>query len=202
MQEILRKVKSGFRKRTDLVMNQTKSIPDESQCLSLLEKYSTPDHIVRHSQRVWEVGKFLGEAMIERNYEIDLSLLRASCLLHDIGKFPCILSGFKKHDMKGKEILQKEGLEIVGEIISQHVILKGPKDRAIAEEHVVFYSDKRVVHDQIVSLESRFVYLVDTYGKTPEAREKLLVMKQETMDVEKAIFEIIKLDPTIITNFL
>lgn len=202
MQEILRKVKSGFGKRTDLVMNQITSIPDEIQCLSLLKKYSTPDHIVRHSQKVWEVGKFLGEAMIERNYEINLSLLRASCLLHDIGKFPCILSGFKKHDIKGKEILQKEGLESVGEIISQHVILNGPKNRAIAEEHVVFYSDKRVVHDQIVSLESRFLYLVDTYGKTPEARDKLLVMKQETINVEKAIFEIIKLDPMMITSFL
>jgi len=181
-------------------MNSIKNIPGEKGCLCLLEKYSTPEHIVRHSQKVWEVGKFLGESMIERNHKIDLPLLRASCLLHDIGKFPCILSGAKNHDMMGKEILEKEGLPSVGEIISQHVILKGPKNRSISEEHIVFYADKRVVHDEIVSLENRFVYLLNTYGKSLGAIERLLVMKQDTINVENAIFEILKLDPEVISS--
>jgi uncharacterized protein len=181
-------------------MDSIKNIPGERGCIALLEKYATPNHIIRHSQKVWEVGKFLGESMIERNHSIDLTLLRASCLLHDIGKFPCILSGAKNHDMMGKEILQKEGLLNVGEIVSQHVILKDPKNRSISEEHIVFYADKRVVHDEIVSLENRFVYLLNTYGKTPGAIERLLVMKHETINVEKAIFEILKLDPEVITS--
>lgn len=181
-------------------MDSIRNIPGERGCIALLEKYSTPHHIIRHSQKVWEVGKFLGESMVERNHSIDLRLLRASCLLHDIGKFPCILSGAKNHDMMGKEILQKEGLSNVGEIVSQHVILKGPKNRSISEEHIVFYADKRVVHDEIVSLENRFVYLLNTYGKTSGAVERLLVMKQETINVEKAIFKILKLDPEIITS--
>ncbi|MGC8602382.1 MAG: HD domain-containing protein [Desulfomonilaceae bacterium] len=176
------------------------AIPEEADCLALLKKYSTPDHIVRHCQMVWEVGQFIGKSLIKENHRLDIPLLRASCLLHDIGKFTCIVSGEKHHDIVGQEILIQEGLPDVGLIVAQHVVLGGPKNRPVAEEHVVFYADKRVMHDKIVSLESRFVYLNETYGKTPEALNRLSIMKQETMDIEKAIFEILKFGPEQISE--
>ena len=88
----------------------------------------------------------------------------------------------------------------MGMIVAQHVFLGGPKDRPVAEEHVVFYADKRVMHDQIVSLESRFIYLNETYGKTTEALDRLSFMKQETIDIESAIFEILKFGPEEISD--
>jgi hypothetical protein len=181
-------------------MNSSVVIPGEEACLALLKKYSTPDHIVRHCQMVWEVGQFIGKSLIQENYHLDMPLLMASCLLHDIGKFTCIVSGKKHHDIVGQEILIQEGLPDVGMIVAQHVVLGDPKDRPVAEEHVVFYADKRVMHDQIVSLESRFIYLNETYGKTPEALDRLSFMKQETIDIESAIFEILKFGPEEISD--
>ncbi len=181
-------------------MNSSAVNPGEEVCLALLRKYSTPDHIVRHCQKVWEVGQFLGKSLIRENYQLDMSLLKASCLLHDIGKFTCIVSGKKHHDIVGQEILIKEGLPDVGTIVAQHVVLGPPKDRPVAEEHIVFYADKRVMHDQIVSLESRFIYLNETYGKTPEALDCLSFMKQETIDIERAIFEILDFSPEEISE--
>jgi len=175
-------------------------ILEEAGCLALLKKYSTPDHIVRHCQMVWEVGRFLGKSLIRENYHLDMPLLMASCLLHDIGKYPCIVSGKKNHDILGQEILTREGLPNVGRIVAQHVVLNGRKNRPIAEEHIVFYADKRVMHDEIVSLENRFIYLNETYGKNPEALDRLLFMKQETIDVEKAIFEILDFGPEEISK--
>jgi len=75
------------------------------------------------------------------------------------------------------------------------VVLRGEKDRPLAEEHVLFYADKRVVHDEIVTLDDRFVYLEKTYGKTPEAIKRLNLMKEETLFLERRIFDVLDFMP-------
>lgn len=178
-----------------------KTLPDEQGCLELLEKYNTPKHIIMHSRKVWEVGQVIGDRV--RTYcEMDMDLLRASCLLHDIGKYPSIITGKKFHDIIGEQILVNEGLAMVGNIIVQHVILRSDVAQRVSEEHVLFYADKRVVHDNIVSLEDRFVYLIDTYGKNAEAIDRLLEMKKETKRVENAIFAHMDLEPEDITRLI
>ena len=163
-------------------------IPGEESCIALLEHYKTPEHIILHSKKVWEVGRVLGFELIKKNLSVDMDLLRASCLLHDVGKYPCILDGTKYHDVRGEQILEQEGFPDVARIVVQHVILRSGPDDPIAEEHVLFYADKRVVHDVVVSLEERFEYLETTYGKTPQAIEGLRKMKENTFKLEKRLF--------------
>jgi len=177
-------------------------IPDKETCLALLEKYQTPHHIVLHSLRVWEVARLLAEGLIERNYPVDRELLRASSLLHDIGKYPCIVEGRGYHDIRGAEILEGEGMPSVARLVVQHVILRGAQDGSIREEHVLLYADKRVVHDNIVSLEDRFVYLKETYGKSPEARRMLLAMKDEAIRLERSIFDLLDFEPEDVMTLL
>ena len=176
--------------------------PSEQECLALLEKYWTPDHIILHSRKVWEVGKLVGEGLLRRNHPVDLSLLRASCLLHDIGKYPCILDGTRYHDIRGEQILEAEGLSSIADIVVQHVILRSEIDGPVKEEHIVYYADKRVVHDEVVSLEERFLYLNQTYGKSPKAVERLMLMKQETQRLEEAIFILLDFDPEDVITLL
>ena len=163
-------------------------IPGEKSCMALLKRYDTPDHIILHSKKVWEVGRLLGLELIKKNLTVDMDLIRASCLLHDVGKYPCIRDGSGFHDIRGEQILELEGFPNVARIVVQHVILRSSLDDPIAEEHVVFYADKRVVHDVVVSLEERFEYLEDTYGKTPQAIEGLRIMKENTFRLEKKLF--------------
>ncbi len=140
--------------------------------------------------------------MLRQEYPIDMELLRASCLLHDIGKYPCVLDGSRFHDVRGEQILQEEGFPVVASLVAQHVILRGTKDDPVREEHVLFYADKRVVHDQLVTLEDRFAYLEETYGKTARACERLFVMKQETIRLENAIFLLLDFGPDDIKGSL
>jgi uncharacterized protein len=177
-------------------------IPGEETCIDLLHKYETPPHIIAHSLKVWDVGRILGNGLIESRYPINMPLLAASCLLHDIGKYPCIVDGSGYHDVRGEQILESEGYSEVGNIIVQHVILRTPEDAPIAEEHVLFYADKRVVHDEVVSLEERFVYLEETYGKTTEALKRLQFMKYETMRLERAIFTLLEFLPDDLLDLL
>jgi uncharacterized protein len=177
-------------------------IPDEAECLALLAKYDTPDHIVAHSQKVWEVARVLSDGLLRRNYPINIDLLRASSLLHDIGKYPCIVDGSGYHDVRGEQILQSEGFDAVADIVVQHVVLRRSPIPRIGEEHVVFYADKRVVHDEVVMLDDRFEYLERTYGKTPAAIEYLMVMKRETLELEQRLFTILDFAPADVLELL
>jgi len=177
-------------------------IPDEDSCIALLERYETPEHIVLHSKKVWEVGRLLGLELLNKNLTVDMDLIRASCLLHDVGKYLCILDGSKYHDVRGEEILDQEGFPAVARIVVQHVILRTNMDDPVGEEHVLFYSDKRVVHDAVVSLEERFDYLEKTYGKSLEALKSLRWMKENTLSVEKKIFMHLDFEPDDLVDLL
>jgi hypothetical protein len=176
-------------------------IPDEDACFKLLEKYGTPHHIILHSEKVWQVARILAEGLFHRNHALEVDLLKASCLLHDIGKYPCIVDGTKFHDIRGEEILISEGYPAVARIVVQHVILR-TEIPPVAEEHVLFYADKRVVHDEVVTLENRFQYLQDTYGKTAKAVDRLMIMKQNTIDLETEIFNLLDFAPQDIPELL
>jgi uncharacterized protein len=170
-------------------------IPAEETCLKLLTRYETPDHIILHSKKVWDVGRLLGEALRRNQLPVDMALLRASCLLHDVGKFPCIVDGTRYHDIRGEQILEEEGYPDVARIVVQHVILRSNILDGIKEEHIVYYADKRVVHDYIVSIEERFQYLQETYGKSKEAIQGLQRMKEGTLKLEENLFRHLNFSP-------
>ena len=178
------------------------TIPDEKTCLDMLRRENTPEHIIAHSIQVWRVAKVIGEALILKGVSLNIDLLRAACLLHDIAKFPCIQSGQGYHDAVGQKMMDKEGLPDIGRIVAQHVLLRNDNGESISEEHVVNYSDKRVVHDKIVDLDERFAYLNETYGKHPEASKYLEKMKDKTKNVEDRIFQLLSFQPQDVAGII
>ena len=57
----------------------------------------------------------------------------------------------------------------------------------LTEAEIVSSADKRVVHDQIVDLDKRFEYLMDTYGHHPEALEYFDEMRRRMEHIEQLI---------------
>jgi uncharacterized protein len=178
------------------------TMPGEEWCLGLLKRFDTPGHIIAHSKKVWDVGRFLGEALLRNKLPLDMELLRASCLLHDVGKYPCILDGTRCHDIRGEQILEAEGYPAVARVVVQHVILRSDVSDGIKEEHVVYYADKRVVHDYIVSVEERFEYLEKTYGGSREALQGLQWMKERTLRLEENLFRHLDFGPADLAELM
>lgn len=170
-------------------------IPDEDDCMTLLRKHECPGHIILHSRMVWAVADVLAQGLRRNGVSLDMELLKASCLLHDIAKYPCLQGRKGWHDAVGEEMLAQEGFPTIGAIVGQHVILKDGNGDSIREEHVLFYSDKRVVHDKIVSLDERFRYLADTYGRSPKALAGLELMKEKTRHLEERLFQFLDFAP-------
>ncbi len=169
--------------------------PDRNECRRLMQQHGMLDNIVAHSLEVSKVALFLSEELNQRGQSIDLRLVEAASLLHDIAKTACLRTK-EDHTQAGYRLLKQMGYERVGEVVVQHVWLDKEGDPlCVSEEEVVNYADKRVRHDQIVSLEERFVDLRHRYGKDERSIAYLGRMEKAILGVETKIFLILKADP-------
>jgi len=60
---------------------------------------------------------------------------------------------------------------------------------------VVNYADKRVLHEEVVTLEARFADLKMRYGRTPEALARIKVTEVKSRALEDKIFAPLQLSP-------
>lgn len=170
-------------------------IPSWERCLSLMEELRMPVHIQDHSFVVAQIALYLGGLLNRNGCRLDLPLLTAGALLHDIAKAQALASG-ERHEELGGLMAEERGYGAVSVIIREHVSLDRERLRGpMTESLVVNYADKRVKHDQVVSLEDRFFDLIRRYARTREHRawiESKLVLYRE---LEQKIFEHLNIGP-------
>ena len=170
-------------------------IPTREECLRLMGDFGMLKNIISHSIEVAKVALFISAELNKRGQRISLDLVEAASLLHDLTKTECLKTK-EDHAKTGSQILMGMGYERVGEVVAQHIWLwKEADPLAISEEEIVNYSDKRVMHDRIVSLEERFNDLKDRYGRDPKAIDYLDRMEKEIYGIEHKIFFILQIDP-------
>jgi uncharacterized protein len=175
-------------------------IPTRDECLRLMGRYGMLDHIVVHSLEVAKVALFLSTELNMKGQQIDLRLVEAASLLHDITKTIC-LDTKEDHAQTGSQLLKEMGYERVGEVVAEHVRLSKRVDLStVSEEEVVNYADKRVQHNRIVSLEERFDDLKERYGKDQRVLERFKQLEKITFEIENKIFSILKIDPNDLQN--
>jgi len=170
-------------------------IPTREECLRLIAEHRMLDNIIDHSTEVARVALFLSTELNKRGQRIDLGLVEAASLLHDLTKTECFKTK-EDHAQTGSQLLKRLGYERVGEVVAEHIQLSKAKDPCLVSEgEVVNYADKRVQHDRIVSLEERFNDLQARYAKDQRAFELLEELKKATFEIENKIFSILMIDP-------
>jgi putative nucleotidyltransferase with HDIG domain len=175
-------------------------IPTREECLRLMEQYGMLEHIIHHSLEVARVALFLSLELNKKGQRIDLGLVEAASLLHDLAKTECLRTK-EDHARTGYQLLKGMGYERVGEVVAQHIRLEKEGDPlAVSEEEIVNYADKRVMHDRIVPLEERFDDLIKRYGKHPNARDALEQLRKEICGIENKIFIILQIDPKALAS--
>ena len=152
------------------------ALPTRRRCLSLLKEHHVPPHIVKHSLAVAKLAVFLAERLKENGIAVDVNLVDRACLLHDIfricdfkqsddGKFEQKITQkskprrqrLKAHEDAAYDLL-KGKYPVLALTVKKHryTALLDEKERPTTwEEKLVYYADKRVMHDRIVSLKQR-----------------------------------------------
>lgn len=119
----------------------------------IAKHYAMPDRVYEHGQAVaaFAIGLGQGVNMVAEkatSHQLDLGLLEIGALLHDISKTS------KFHVEDGANILRREGYPQVASLIEAQDNLKDPLH--LDNEAILFYADKRIKDDQLVSIEERF----------------------------------------------
>ncbi len=133
-------------------------IPNEAGAKALWDKYNLPDQKRLHVTLVAKVAMFLAEQMNKATKsQINIELLKAAALLHDIDKNVPKLPG-EQHPDAAVRVLREEGMDEVANIVKTHP-LHAIFDPAIApatwEEKLLFLADKMVKHE-VVGVDRRF----------------------------------------------
>ena len=168
-------------------------VPDDDQITEILDRYQVPPHIRRHMKGVANVLLDIADILDPDQKVYDRELLYASAMLHDFAKLE------KHHGSLGALRLRNEGYELVADLISKHESMELYQDLAvryngkyyISEEDLLYYADKRVLEDVVVSLEERF----ETSRKkcrTPEARTNHMRRWNKAIRIENDIFRHLK----------
>jgi len=182
----------------------TPGIPTREKCLLLIRQYQMLPHIVRHSELVTEVALLIARKLNEFGQELDLALVEAGALLHDITKTLSIETR-ENHAETGGTLLVSLGYPLVADVVRQHICLDARSSDlgVVTEAAVVNYADKRVKHEEVVGLEERFADLRDRYlKKLPGIEARFLHVQEEARLLEKKIFSVIDISPEDVDDLL
>jgi CTP:molybdopterin cytidylyltransferase MocA len=162
-----------------LAYARTETCPDEAECAELLHIAGTPEGAVRHSRVVASAAARIAESLSRCGAAIDMRLLAASCLLHDIAK------GEKDHESRGARWLRKRGYAKVAEVVASHKDLTPSKN--IGEAEILYLSDKITDGDAVSTLAHRMARMEDRFQRGSEALRNARRRIETAMDIERKI---------------
>lgn len=180
------------------------NVPSINECLAMMNQYAMLDNIREHSFIVARVAE-----TVTANLDVPgtggltapaMDLVLAGALLHDIAKTRC-LDGSCQHAEEGMRICRQHGYPEVGRIVQEHVILSAftpenyRKGKFSARE-IVYYADKRVRHNEIVSLDLRLDYIIDHYSRGSEhIRQRIRDNFALCLEFEQHLFSFLPFTP-------
>lgn len=162
--------------------------PDRQECLRLLKEHQTPAHVIRHCIAVGDTALKIGTALNEKGYHLDLGLIHAAGLLHDIARKE------DEHWNRGAELAERMGYNQEADIIRVHMHYSpfSPVDQ-LTETDIVCLGDRTVKEDEYVGLDKRMQYIIDKvrYHGRPGSEERILEKKEEAKKLIEEIQQVI-----------
>ncbi|MAG18126.1 MAG: hypothetical protein CL944_01485 [Candidatus Diapherotrites archaeon] len=175
-------------------------IPSIEECNAIIEEYKVPDHIRNHIAMVRKIANFLAKKISENETEINLDLVDKGALLHDVMKMYCVENNCRHAEEAGKVLTQK-GFPEFGKVLEQHGLdeVNHFDENTLIETKIVWYADKRVNQDKLVSLGARYIYLKAKYGSmSNEKMKQILSTEENAKKIEKRLFELAGLKRDIV----
>ena len=207
------------------------NLPTRKECFEILSRYHVPSHIVKHSVASAKLAVFLAQRLNANGVQVDIDLVDRACLLHDIlrvcdfnnsdyGRFEQPVTEDDKakwrrlkekynrlgHEYAAYEVL-KEQYPVLALTIRRHrytALLDEDEKPSTWEEKLVYYADKRIMHDRIVPLDERLqeAHKRNAFQRGSTAQSKLKAARVDALifKLEAEIFAGIGLNPLEATD--
>jgi len=207
------------------------NLPTRKECLAIIREYHVPLHILKHSLGAAKLAVFLAQRLKEKGVAVDVNLVDRACLLHDIvricdfkesdysrfkhpvteqdkAKWKQLRTRYKEipHEDVAYELL-KEKYPVLAQTVKKHrytALLDENERPNTWEEKLVYYADKRVMHDRIVPLKERLqeAHKRNVPLRGTEAQSQIKTAKVDSLifELEEEIFSKIGLNPLEVTD--
>ena len=156
---------------------------DAAEITRLYQKYETPPRVIRHMRKVAEVADQLMDGIPMPG--LNRGRVMKACLLHDLCRAE------KEHARVSAEAIRKEGYPAIAALVAVHHQAAYSEREAqgpLTEAEILFYADKRVQEDVLVSVEERFRESRKKC-RSPEACAKHDAMLAKTLKIEEKIIK-------------
>lgn len=120
--------------------------PREHECRALLARHGALPAAVSHAVVVAAVAARLAAAHQAAGVRVDVQLLKAAALLHDVSR------GVPGHAAAGAAVLEDEGLSRVAAVVRHHVQLPGSSPPVPGETEILLLADVPTVGSEVVGL--------------------------------------------------
>lgn len=137
-------------------------VPSPAEGEAMLDNQGVGVAVRRHSRAVATLATSIAERLASGGTPIDIDLVRAGGLLHDIAK------GQPAHAAAGQAIVAGLGYPELGEVIGQHMDFDFARG-GLSAAAIVFLADKLLLEDRRVSLASRFAPAFRRFADDPAA---------------------------------
>ena len=148
----------------NLIRGTMPIFPTRQECLDILKKFQPEEQIIGHILAVTRTAEMLSEFLISRGLRINLGIVMAAAMLHDIAK------GEKDHARKGQEIIHSLGYPEIADIIGTHMELQPEQVDEANERTILYLADKITSGDHFVPLNTRLTMGLEKY-KDKEAQD-------------------------------
>ena len=214
----VRSCREGICVVPDCIGVRPEEMLDAAEITRLYQKYETPKQVIRHMRKVAELAMQLMDGIQMRGTEIrsidatgedtvsapsdscvlavemekaavmpGLNRVRVmkACLIHDLCRAE------KEHARVSAEAIRKEGYPAIAALVAVHHQAAYSEREAqgpLTEAEILFYADKRVQEDALVSVEARFRESRKKC-RSPEACAKHDAMLAKTLKIEQKILK-------------
>ena len=162
--------------------------PDRAECMKMLREYGTPPHVAGHCKAVAAAAYRLGHALNSKGGALDLELILAAGLLHDIARVE------DNHWDVAADLCEAKGFYEEAAVIRVHMSYDPFNDADhLNETDLVCLADRTVLEDRYAGIDLRMEYIVEKArrGGREEHIPFILKKKEQTKalihDIEEKI---------------
>lgn len=170
-----------------VALQNCRYFPSKNECDFILSMQKAPANVVRHCEKVAEVAGSLAFRLNQAGFSLNIGLIEAAALLHDLAK------GRPDHPSVGARILKKAGYPRVAVIVAAHAELAAGMESILDDTAIVYLADKLVQNDRIVSIMERFTSALDKHFANEKAvtaiRERMAKAEIIRRKIERALEE-------------
>jgi len=162
-----------------------RAIPTPAEAEALLAIEKVPPQGLAHARGVAAVAEALARALNAAGAKLDVPLVKAAALLHDVAK------GQRQHEAKerrqheaaGGDLLASLDFDGAAPIVAGHRDCVLADDAPLTEREIVYLADKFVFGRWLVPVAARFGQKLDLFADDPEASAAITRRRENALRV-------------------